>query len=78
MILSGKNTLIAAETGCGKTLAYLIPVIQQILEWKQASSSSSERSPNTPLAVVISPSRELAAQIGVYIHFFKLIKFGTE
>ncbi|XP_024218322.1 probable ATP-dependent RNA helicase DDX28 [Halyomorpha halys] len=62
VILSGKNTLIAAETGCGKTLAYLIPVIQQILKWKQASSS--ERQPNTPLAIVISPSRELAAQIG--------------
>ncbi|CAH1396753.1 unnamed protein product [Nezara viridula] len=62
VILSGKNTLIAAETGCGKTLAYLIPVIQQILKWKE--KSPSDRSPNTPLAVVISPSRELAGQIG--------------
>lgn len=62
VVLSGKNTLIAAETGCGKTLAYLIPVIQQILNWKKVSPS--ERKPNVPLALVISPSRELASQIG--------------
>ncbi|XP_041988504.1 probable ATP-dependent RNA helicase DDX28 [Aricia agestis] len=59
-ILQGHNTAITAETGCGKTLAYLLPIIQHILEWKPSIAEDF----NSPLAVVITPSRELAAQIG--------------
>lgn len=60
-ILDGQNTVLAAETGCGKTLAYLIPVINQVLKLKQLS----ERHLNSPLAMIITPSRELAVQIGL-------------
>lgn len=59
-ILNGHNTVITAETGCGKTLAYLLPIIQHILEWKP----SIQEEFNSPLAVVITPNRELALQIG--------------
>ncbi|KAF6208170.1 hypothetical protein GE061_016621 [Apolygus lucorum] len=61
VVLSGKNTLIAAETGCGKTLAYLVPVIQQVIRW---NIELRDRPPNSPLAVIMCPSRELATQIG--------------
>ncbi|BES87298.1 ATP-dependent RNA helicase [Nesidiocoris tenuis] len=62
VVLAGKNALIAAETGCGKTLAYLAPVVQQLIRWNQ--TSLKERPPNSPLAVILCPSRELASQIG--------------
>lgn len=62
--MSGKNCLIAAETGCGKTLAYLLPMIEQLMVWNKAMGS---RPPNTPLALVLCPHRELALQIGVCI-----------
>lgn len=60
---SGQNTVIAAETGCGKTLAYLVPMIQHVLNWKPLVKPL----PNTPIGVVVLPSRELAVQVGVRI-----------
>ncbi|KAJ0175834.1 hypothetical protein K1T71_008993 [Dendrolimus kikuchii] len=59
-ILQGTNTVVTAETGCGKTLAYLLPIFQHILQWKPSVKEDF----NSPLAVVITPSRELASQIG--------------
>lgn len=60
-ILAGNNTLIAAETGCGKTLAFLLPLAQQIIDWKALQKDTAF---NTPLGLIILPSRELASQIG--------------
>lgn len=54
-ILKGNNTVVTAETGCGKTLAYLLPIFQHILQWKPHLNEEF----NSPLAVVITPSREL-------------------
>ncbi|XP_065357415.1 probable ATP-dependent RNA helicase DDX28 [Calliphora vicina] len=56
------HTLIAAETGCGKTICYLMPVIQKIIAHK--ASDLNKRKFNTPLAIILTPSRELASQIG--------------
>ncbi|XP_025415053.1 probable ATP-dependent RNA helicase DDX28 [Sipha flava] len=67
-ILKGKNTLLAAETGCGKTLAYLLPIIQQILAHK--SKVKVQNQFNSPLALVIVPGRELADQIGEFANWF--------
>jgi len=67
-ILKGKNTLLAAETGCGKTLAYLTPIIQQILAYKEEVKLNDQF--NSPLAVVIVPGRELANQIGEFANWF--------
>lgn len=55
-MLEGYNTMVTAETGCGKTLAYLLPIIQHILEWKP---SMEREELNSPYAVIITPSREL-------------------
>lgn len=60
-LYEGHNVLLAAETGCGKTLAYLLPMIEKILEWKQAV----QRDINCPLALIVTPSRELTVQIAL-------------
>lgn len=60
-ILNGDHTLIAAETGCGKTLAYLVPIIQKIIERKQHGIQTDF---NQPQALILTPGRELAEQIG--------------
>ncbi|CAH0561265.1 unnamed protein product [Brassicogethes aeneus] len=56
-VLNGKHTLIAAETGCGKTLAYLLPIIKSLIGQKQNNL-------NHPQVVVLVPNRELAYQVG--------------
>lgn len=62
VILSSKHALIAAETGCGKTIAYLLPILDRLL--KHRSKSDDAAALNTPRALIITPSRELAQQIG--------------
>ncbi|BFF96178.1 probable ATP-dependent RNA helicase DDX28 [Drosophila madeirensis] len=52
------HALIAAETGCGKTLTYMLPILDRLLQ-----REITERSFNTPRALILTPGRELATQI---------------
>lgn len=65
-ILNNHHTLIAAETGCGKTIAYLAPIIQNLLKRKQQIDTETTEPVefNTPKVLIITPGRELAEQIG--------------
>ncbi|XP_076655003.1 putative ATP-dependent RNA helicase Dbp21E2 [Halictus rubicundus] len=60
-VLSGHHTLLTAETGCGKTLAYLLPLMSRILQWKIVQINPM----NSPFVVIVTPTRELAVQIGI-------------
>lgn len=53
VILSGRDMMGIAQTGTGKTFAYLLPVLKQ---WKFAPT-------DTPRVVVIVPTRELVVQV---------------
>jgi ATP-dependent RNA helicase RhlE len=53
VILSGRDVIGCAETGTGKTAAFLLPIIQKI----------SERSKPGIRVLVLAPTRELALQI---------------
>ncbi|KAJ1307192.1 hypothetical protein OPQ81_001307 [Rhizoctonia solani] len=57
-ILAGKDVLARAKTGTGKTLAFLIPAIETLRRVGQQSA------PGVASVLVISPTRELAQQIG--------------
>lgn len=50
-LLEGKDAIIKAQTGSGKTLSYLLPIFQNI---NQSSNIS---------ALILAPTRELALQI---------------
>ena len=54
VILEGRDLTATAQTGTGKTAAYLLPILQKIL---------SAEKPHCVRAVVIVPTRELALQI---------------
>ncbi|KAK9449756.1 P-loop containing nucleoside triphosphate hydrolase protein [Limtongia smithiae] len=61
---AGSNALVQAKTGTGKTAAFLIPVLQEVLaEIQKAAGITSPRTAKKPIAVIVSPTRELAYQI---------------
>ncbi|KAK1831368.1 P-loop containing nucleoside triphosphate hydrolase protein [Podospora conica] len=62
--LNGTDLVAQAKTGTGKTLAFLVPVLQRILAAQPGLAERRVRaSCNDIRAIVISPTRELAEQI---------------
>lgn len=55
--MDGKDVLIRARTGSGKTAAFAIPLIQKILSNKQTQTKQEIKS------LVLTPSKELCKQI---------------
>ena len=63
-ILSGHDVLARAPTGSGKTAAFLLPLLERLLH---APEALNER-PRRLRALILSPTRELAVQIGAAAH----------
>ena len=53
-VLEGRDVLAGAQTGTGKTAAFALPVLQRL---------HAGRSLQTPRALILAPTRELAAQV---------------
>ncbi|XP_063992750.1 ATP-dependent RNA helicase vasa [Diachasmimorpha longicaudata] len=60
-ILSGRDLMACAQTGSGKTAAFLIPIIQQLLAEPQERILTDRGC--QPQVVILSPTRELTDQI---------------
>ena len=54
--LEGRDLLVCAQTGSGKTFAFLIPIVQTL------STTDVEKDSGT-LALILTPTRELARQV---------------
>jgi probable ATP-dependent RNA helicase DDX4 len=50
-----------AQTGSGKTAAFLLPIISNLLEY-HADELAEKNHPPAPLCLIVSPTRELALQ----------------
>jgi len=61
MVLAGRDVMGCAQTGSGKTAAFLIPIIHKLLEG--GVSSNGGHGTTCPEVVIMSPTRELAIQI---------------
>ena len=55
-VLSGRDVLAGAQTGTGKTAGFILPILQKLT----ADQNPAQRAPR---ALVLTPTRELAAQI---------------
>ena len=59
-ILRGSDVLGAAQTGSGKTAAYALPLLQALM--------APAAGPRQVRALILVPTRELAAQVGQTVH----------
>src|SRR3984957_10286358 len=74
-VLAGGDLIAGAQTGTGKTAAFVLPVLQRLT---QASHTG-----RAPRALVLTPTRELAAQVaesarayGKYLNLRTAVVFG--
>jgi ATP-dependent RNA helicase RhlE len=77
LVLDGKDVLAGAQTGTGKTAGFTLPVLQLL---QQSDSGERKRHPRV---LVLTPTRELAAQVhesvrdyGAYLPFRSSVIFG--
>lgn len=64
-VLAGHDVIGKASTGSGKTLAFAIPIVE---DWLVKHENGSEKSGvKSPIALIMSPTRELAHQLTNHI-----------
>ncbi len=75
-VLAGRDVMAAAQTGTGKTAGFTLPLLQRL-------DTSVRVSPNRVRALVLTPTRELAAQVeqsvktyGKYLNLRSAVVFG--
>ncbi|MBB6521664.1 DEAD/DEAH box helicase [Pseudoteredinibacter isoporae] len=56
-ILEGRDVMAAAQTGTGKTAGFTLPLLERLKDGQSARSNQAR-------ALVLTPTRELAAQVG--------------
>ncbi len=60
-ILDRRDIFGCAQTGTGKTAAFMLPILQNLVRDRM------RRTPGAPLVLIVTPTRELAAQIDASI-----------
>ncbi|MEH6588548.1 MAG: DEAD/DEAH box helicase [Halioglobus sp.] len=77
LVLQGKDVLAGAQTGTGKTAGFTLPLLQRL------QGSYVEGKKRHPRVLVLTPTRELAAQVhesvrdyGQYLPFRSAVIFG--
>ncbi len=75
-VLEGRDVMAAAQTGTGKTAGFVLPLLQRLSRGEKATANSAR-------ALVLTPTRELAAQVaesvttyGKYLSLRSTVVFG--
>ncbi|MCM5705168.1 DEAD/DEAH box helicase [Larsenimonas salina] len=62
--LEGRDVLAAAQTGTGKTAGFALPILQRL------AAANRPAQARRPRALILTPTRELAAQVGEVVEQF--------
>ncbi len=80
-VLAGGDLLAGAQTGTGKTAGFVLPMLQRLSTQPPLHPSKSGRKPIR--ALILTPTRELAAQVeesvrtyGKYLKLTSMVMFG--
>jgi len=57
LVLAGRDLMAGAQTGTGKTAAFVLPILQRL------TAAPAPRTPRAPRVLILAPTRELAAQV---------------
>ena len=79
LILEGRDLMARGRTGSGKTGAFVIPVVQKILDAKRIGKGSNEQCVR---ALIMAPTKELCRQIqtvlkGIYFSSTGVFSIGA-
>jgi ATP-dependent RNA helicase RhlE len=81
VVLAGGDIMAGAQTGTGKTASFTLPLLHRLSANKSISSNSQGFSPIR--ALILTPTRELAAQVqesvcdyGKYLDLSSMVMFG--
>lgn len=69
-VIEGKSCIIADQSGSGKTLAYLAPLVQCLRE--EEIQEVSKFLPRSPRVIIMVPTAELASQVSCFLSLFWL------
>jgi len=65
VVLEGRDILAAAQTGTGKTAGFTLPILHTLFETRTSKPKAGK-----PRCLVLSPTRELAAQIEASVQVY--------
>jgi len=60
--LAGRDVMVIAQTGSGKTLTFLLPIMQHLLQRVATTKEQAQQVERKPECLVLVPSRELVVQ----------------
>ena len=63
LLAAGRDVMACGQTGTGKTVMFLLPILDQLLRAEGPTGGRASTAAATPTALVLAPTRELAAQI---------------
>ncbi|KAG2425695.1 hypothetical protein HXX76_013537 [Chlamydomonas incerta] len=61
--MEGLDVVGRARTGCGKTLAFTVPIVERIIADQKNGGSIGRGAGRLPVCIVLAPTRELAKQV---------------
>ncbi|MDB5863795.1 MAG: box helicase domain protein [Betaproteobacteria bacterium] len=81
LVLAGGDLLAAAQTGTGKTAGFVLPILHRLYE--TAPEAAGGTKPGRPRCLILTPTRELAAQVeesvriyGKHVALKSMMMFG--
>jgi len=82
-VLNGGDLLAGAQTGTGKTAGFTLPILHRLSNDTIGAAQKNKTSPRVIRALVLTPTRELAAQVeesvrlyGTYTNLNSAVIFG--